>query len=226
MYCQQCGKSLSEDDLDRETLIASCQNCYGISDFSNIPDIAAGMTMAKKSPVPLPSGIKIEQAGRNLIIKSSWFGGCTSIFLLVFAILWDTGLIVGLSGAPVSSVLPVFMFHGAAGVVVTYIALTMLLNQTVFEVNDVSLSVNHKPLPWPGNQNIFSSDVSQLYCKKDHTRRKNKRATFCLNAKMKDGSERTLLSWLESPEQALYIEQEIEKFLKIEDRPVQGELKK
>jgi hypothetical protein len=58
MYCQQCGKSLSEDDLDRETLIASCQNCFGISDFSNIPDISSRYDHGKEKSCAFTVGNK------------------------------------------------------------------------------------------------------------------------------------------------------------------------
>ena len=83
MYCQQCGKALSENDLDRETFIANCQNCYSMSDFSRIPAIT-GKNIPKRKNVPLPAGLKVEKTDRNLIIKSSWFGGFSSIFFTCF----------------------------------------------------------------------------------------------------------------------------------------------
>lgn len=38
-----------------------------------------------------------------------------------------------------------------------------------------------------------------------------------------DGRNRRLLTYIRSPEQALYFEREIERALRIEDRPVRGE---
>ena len=41
---------------------------------------------------------------------------------------------------------------------------------------------------------------------------------------VKDGGQQALVKGLTDSQQALYIEQELERFLKIEDRPVRGEL--
>jgi hypothetical protein len=47
--------------------------------------------------------------------------------------------------------------------------------------------------------------------------------TYEVYAILQDGARQKLLSGLHEIEQALYIEQEIERFLEIEDRPVRGE---
>jgi hypothetical protein len=46
-----------------------------------------------------------------------------------------------------------------------------------------------------------------------------------VSALLRDGRERKIMSGLDSPEEALFVESEIEKYLGITDRPVAGEYK-
>ncbi|HNF27995.1 MAG TPA: hypothetical protein PKV80_26245, partial [Leptospiraceae bacterium] len=89
------------------------------------------------------------------------------------------------------------------------------------------VTVKIGPLPWPGNQNIKSSDITQLYSKSVLTRNRNSSSEhFEVHAVLKNKSHLCLAKTLEEMEQAFYIEQKIEDFLKIEDEPVRGEIKR
>ncbi|MEQ8187811.1 MAG: hypothetical protein ABRQ39_07530 [Candidatus Eremiobacterota bacterium] len=120
----------------------------------------------------------------------------------------------------IQQVLIFLLILGNVALVVNYITMTHFINSTIFDVSEETVSIRHKPLPWYGHLTLFSADMDQLFCKQDITRYKNKYPTYCLNARMKDGKERTLISWLDTSEQALFVEQEIEKFLNIKNKPV------
>jgi hypothetical protein len=114
----------------------------------------------------------------------------------------------------------------AVGVGLTYFTLAGFLNQTTIEVDTFRLSIRHGPLPWFGNCTLPAAEIGQLYCQ-ERTRRQNNggsSTTYSVSAVTKGGRQVKLVSTLEDQDQALFIEQQIEQYLGIEDRPVGGEL--
>jgi hypothetical protein len=116
------------------------------------------------------------------------------------------------------------LLHVAAGVGITYTALAGWLNRTRISVDQGKVSVRHGPLPWLGNKDIEGSMLKQLYSKEKISRGRNSSSTsYEVHAIMSNGRNVKLVSGLESSEQALYIEQEIERYFRIEDAPVRGQ---
>ena len=73
---------------------------------------------------------------------------------------------------------------------------------------------------------MASTDLEQLYSK-EHVSRTNKggvRYSYEVHALTRSGNHVKILGGLSDTEQALFIEQEIEKNLRIEDTPVRGEI--
>jgi hypothetical protein len=87
------------------------------------------------------------------------------------------------------------------------------------------LSIQHGPIPARGNRALSGEEISQLYCKERSTSSKGgvSRA-YEVRAILVDGRQLTLLDKLPSPDQALFIEQELERRLGIVNQPVEGEL--
>jgi hypothetical protein len=107
-----------------------------------------------------------------------------------------------------------------------YVLMICFINTTVISVTSNVISVKDKPLPIWGNKRVASKDVLQLYCKKENVWNKFYFSTaFSVEAVMDGKRNVTLLFNLEQAEQALFVEQEIEKFLNIEDKPIKGEFK-
>ncbi len=77
------------------------------------------------------------------------------------------------------------------------------------------------PLPWQKNKSIHSSDLSQLYVKKIYHDSNFK--SYFLYGIDKNTKHIKLLTFTDSPEGVLYLEQQIEKFLGIKDAQVYGE---
>ena len=72
---------------------------------------------------------------------------------------------------------------------------------------------------------ISAMDLDQLFISKYVSSKTNNRPNYAFSvvARLRTGSEITLVKGLRQPEQATYVEQQIEKFLQIEDRPMEGE---
>jgi len=192
-----------------------------------------GEPAAKKSAAPLlaprPRQVSVERTPQGLRFSWRWFSP-KYIGMAIFCVAWDAFLCFWYSmalGAPnVPWIMIVFPIgHLAVGVGMTYAPLAGFLNRTTVALEHASLTVRHDPAPWPGESNAPLHDLQQLYCsEKRHSSKNGASYSYQLCAVLQDGREIKLVSGLESPEIARFLEQEIEHSLHIEDRPVPGEI--
>lgn len=183
----------------------------------------------------IPEKIEIHREFQHLLIVRKWFG-FRFIVLTLFVIVWDAFLL-GWYASLLSFSLPsgpgllfaLFpLLHVAAGIGLTYYTLAGYLNRTTIDVEPNALTIRHGPLPWWGNQDVSSRQLKQLYCKRDdHGGNGYRRGypAYSVHAITEEGRNIKLLSGLDTSEQALFIEQEVEKFLRIEDKPVKGAIR-
>lgn len=245
LSCRVCAAPLSSKDIDRRLAIISCRHCGSVFDLTRTSAGASVPTPAlapeplpraevrERPPVPMPERFKVERRGRHLRVQWRWFRPIEHLFLLFFAVAWNTFLVgwyyialsIGNEGA-VGWLMALFPIgHVAAGVAVGYSALTGLLNTTRLTVDPTGkLDVSHIPLPWFPAPSIEANQIEQLYAQQ-HTQTQNGKSTerYALFAILRDHSRVKLLDRLESLDQALWLEQEIERLLDIRDRPVSGE---
>jgi hypothetical protein len=88
------------------------------------------------------------------------------------------------------------------------------------------LSVTHGPLPWPGNLTLPRASLQQLFCEEQVRNGKNGVSySYNVVAVLQDKSRVKLVTGLDAPEQALFIEQKLERQLGIADRSVAGEMR-
>lgn len=179
--------------------------------------------------IGLPEHISLQDHGNYLEITRRWFSW-QIIFTTVFAVFWDAFLVMWYAtafsqkGAPLMALLfP--LLHVAVGVGISYFALAGWVNRTRILVSREDLAIRHGPLPWLGGQELKSASLRQLYSKEVVSYSKNGRSVqYQLHAITQEGRNLKLLSGLHSSEQALYIEQQIEKYLGIRDEAVKGEI--
>lgn len=180
-----------------------------------------------------PRGLAIEDWGGELRITRRWFSP-KFLFLVFFCIFWDGFLVFwystafgfGAGNTPFGLVFIFFpLIHVAVGAGLTYYTICGFVNRTAIAVSSGSLAVRHGPLPWPGGRDLSTADLKQLYCQQ-RIRRGQRGSTWIsydLNALLSDGKKVKLVSGLDEPEMALFLEAKIEEHLGIEDRPVAGE---
>jgi hypothetical protein len=179
--------------------------------------------------IGLPDKLTLNYRGTGFEIVRTWLGW-QAIFLTVFAVFWDGFLFfwysMALGFGAVNMMMVLFpLIHVAAGVGITYTALAGWLNATRISVDQGKVTVRHGPLPWLGNKDLDATNIQQLYSKeKISTGRNSTSVTYEVHAITADGRNEKLVSGLESSEQALYIEQEVERHFHIEDTPVRGQI--
>ena len=185
--------------------------------------------------IGMPEKIQVYKDFQHLRIVRKWFG-FKFILLTLFVIFW-CGFLISWYAMAFSfpfrdaSILMFFIFpllHVALGIGLAYYALTGYLNRTVIHVDFNSISIRHGPLPFWGEKQVSSKAILQLYCNEDDywlSGRGYRYHTYAVHAITRNWRNIKLLTGLDTSEQALFIEQEIEKFLNIEDKPVKGEIR-
>ena len=188
--------------------------------------------------IGIPANIKIRRNFQRLQIIRRWFH-IKYIFLTLFVVFWDAFLInwyaMAFSSFSSSNHIDIAfllfpLLHVAVGIGLSYYVLVGYLNKTTINIDFNAISIKHGPLPVWDNKTVPSRQLKQLYSKKYRPLTNRRGYSYAVHAITSDattGSWRNikLLSGLDTSEQALFIEQEIEKFLKITDLPVKGELR-
>lgn len=239
LICPECGEPIAAEDINIRALLAKCSACAEVFSFA---DRVRSETVSVDSEAPapprpidlaLPKGMTLEQRGERLTISRRWFS-CVALPMLGFAACWDTFLVVWYAIAfsqegpafTISTLFPII--HVGIGIFITYYALAQVINRTVITVDDEVLKIVHTPLPWRGGKTIYVSAIKQIYVHRvDKYNRKSNRMTetFSVFALLPDEATVPIVEGLPSKAQALYLEQELERRLKITPAPVAGEYK-
>jgi hypothetical protein len=164
--------------------------------------------------VVLPAGITVS-TGEGVVIRRSWLRR-KHWFLLVLvtaaaayvAYLWAT--------LDVNAWLVVGSLFVASW---NYSLAAMFVNSTVVSADEQGVRVKHGPLPsvFARNAKLPASQIEQLYATKYG-------GVFAVEAKLRSGETKRLVAPLVSAEQALFVEQRLERALGLVDVAVQGEL--
>jgi hypothetical protein len=228
--CPSCGTTLRDQDLSLQTLSGRCPTCDALVDLrAAAPGLWNAQAGAREPiPVPLPANVHVEERGRDLVIVRRWFSWMY-LFLAFFCAVWNSFLvffysIIIATDAP----LPLLLFpalHVAVGAFLTYMTLAGFVNRTTFTVERDHLTVRHGPLPWRGNRDVSTTSLLQLFCTEQVSRGRNGTTIrYSVEAVLTDGGHLKLATGLDAREQALFIEQVLEKHLGIQDRPVRSEM--
>ena len=230
MRCKSCGATLPSTSINFELAMARCEHCGGVfalrrDDFEH--PASAPAAAQQRVAVPMPEGIELSEGPAELYIMRRWFHW-TVIPLLVFCVMWNGFMLVwhGIALASGMWFMSCFgLIHTAVGIGLGYGVIAGLLNRTTVVARPGVLSVSHRPVPWPGNVTLNTDQVEQLYCTEKIRHGKNTVHTrYTVAAILHSGRKQTLLKGLVDADQALYVEQELERYLKIRDCPVRGEL--
>lgn len=178
-----------------------------------------------KAPVRLPAKIRLNRATHGLEMKWAWSRTAGWAFGL-FALFWNG--FIGFALMDTSGLMRVFLLpFVAVGLGLAYLALGCALNSSTLRVNTRELSVATGPIPF-GTKTWGNDVIKQLYCQEYQAGHVGGKPIMRYKVMMLiDGKKpEELVSDLEQLEEALYIEQEVEKTLKIKDRAVEGEFKR
>ncbi|HAM36277.1 MAG TPA: hypothetical protein DEB40_09455 [Elusimicrobia bacterium] len=225
--CPHCRGEIPSGDINIQTCIAKCARCSAVFGFAE--QVPGSQAPYRKPQVDMPAKFSVTQDGSDLLLVYRWFS--LGLFaLLFFCVFWD-GFLVFWYAMAFSKKAPLLMVlfplgHLGVGVFLTYVTAAGFVNRTFVRAGTDRLSIRHLPLPWPGQREISRTEIEQLFCseKIGRTRNGSSTASYQVEALLRGGKRVKLVSGLDKPEQALFIEQKIESYLGIADRPVAGEM--
>lgn len=174
--------------------------------------------MAKRTVLRRPEQVQLFHRGSHIEIVQKWFGWHV-ILLTPFAMLFGAYGLAQLAINPLEEN-PGFYFLPALGIWLMYFAAAGWINRTHIFVSREKIAVRHRPIPSWGNKELDVSSLKQLYVKE---RPVSGGSIYEVRATTHNGRDIKLVGPITS-EQAFYIEQEIEKYVGIEDIPVKGEI--
>ena len=226
--CIECNLPIEADNLNLDRCIAKCANCHTVFDFTKQLENAP----KNRPEVAMPDNIEVLQLKNELDVSLQWWSSENKpTFLIFFTLFWNSivsiFVIVGLLTGEWMMLLGISI-HLTIGLGLAYYLLCKYFNKTIFRVTRNYLTTQHRPLPVPfyGPKDVSIDDIDQFYCKEYVAATQNKRPVYAYAVYLitNTGKEIKILKGLDTPQQALYVEQEVEKFLGLVDRKVRGEL--
>jgi len=224
LTCPYCDKAVSAY-IDTATASAKCPLCGKkiglLDDISG--DIPKAQFVYSKPDIEMPKRFSFTREGDRIEISYRWF---SVAYLILAAICLAVDSFAGFVCYEIIAPLPIKLICLAPvslGAWLTYYTAAGFVNKTFIRVSPGGMVIRYGPLPWPGERAIQKSGLEQLFCLKKRTG-KGRRHYYLLCAAMRDGSRVELLPRFWSFEEAVFIEQQTEKTLAIEDRSTGGEM--
>lgn len=233
LFCPDCGFAIPASDLELDRLVAKCANCNTVFAFADPATVEnrERTPAADRRPIPRPPRFQVQELGGTWRLTYRWFR-FVHVGMAVFCVAWDSFLIfwygIALSSHNTPWIMVVFPIgHLAVGVGLTYAVLTGFLNRTTLELAGGQLTIRHSPLPWPGNRSIPANQIRQLYVTQNpnHGKSNNSQAVrFDLSAGLNNGAKVKLLGGFQDTDGPRYLENELERRLKLPPTRVPGEV--
>ncbi len=221
--CPGCESVIEPAQINIDHNLAKCDSCESIYQLHN------AIPFRHKAESFMPNGIEVLHLTNELDIELSWQRSLKS-GLLFFTIFWNSIVFIIAAGAIISGNYIALLFmslHLAVGIGLLYNQLTLIFNRTNIIVDHDRTLIEHRPLklPFYNDKSISNKDIQQIFVEKyvESTTNNIPNHAFSVSIIFKNGKREKLIKGIMHLEQAQYIEQEIENFLRIPDEKIKGE---
>ncbi len=220
LWCRKCEAAIIAENVDVERLIARCHKCHTLFSFADNLEKPLGKR-AKNQLRFMPDGIDIMLIEEGVRLTVPWYHSQV-LTMTYFAVGW---LAFVLFSSMTSLPGVIHFFYALVSLWLLYSVLAGFLNKTLIEVNDQFLTVSHGPLPYPGRR-FRQNQIRQVYCKEKIAYSKGwPTLSYDLRVILQSDKHVALVTGVEESDYVLYLEQEIERHLKIKNRPIRGQLR-
>lgn len=229
LNCPECRAPIFYGDVNIVKTIAKCKSCNNIFDFDDKLGGSKELPGRYRKEIVIPPGIEVLHLMSELEIMVKWRQSVKT-FTFFFAIFWNAfiaifSLIVFASGGYIMMLfLAPFIL---VGMYLIYSSAGYMLNTTYITVDEQRISLTHRPINFliQKDKHFSTSQVNQIFVRKYSvgTTNGNPVYAFAVDMKLNSGKQINLVKELHAVDYARYIEQEIEYYLKIKDRPMPGE---
>ena len=237
IQCPNCEHFVSAAEINIDKTIAKCSNCSHVFNFAHEFEREKQKTEFEygRPEMLIPEGLEVLRLRSELDIQVDWwkttkkgsFG-----FLVFFTLAWNLMLLPVVISAIAAGDFTIPLFtsvHLAVGLSLLYNLFSMFFNKTSVVVTERSLEIKTRPLPglFKRSKKIDAASIDQLYVSRYVASRTNGNPnySYALYAIEKNGKKTTLIKGMNRATQQ-YLESAIERFLKIKDRRIRGEVGK
>lgn len=234
IHCPSCSERVPAANVNVDKTLGKCDSCNRLFQFG-MNDIFHEDRRGRPEFI-MPEGTEVLKLTESLDIDINWFRSSNKKNLgglFLFTLLWNLILLPIVVSLVVSNVslvalLPMSL-HIIAGLGMIYQVTRKVLNKTNIHVTKDAIEISDGPLniPFSKNSRRFpAKDIAQLYVTKYFTKvivNGKKIYAYGLYAILKSGEKVLLIKDMDRETQ-LYLEQEMERFLEIEDINVGGEI--
>lgn len=249
LSCIACGQLILAEDVNLQNMVAKCRNCNAVFSFapanadaskSSILETVQELvkeanrqqnsTLARPTDgrkIEMPKGVITERDFAELRFIIPWRNTRRWGFFLLFTIVWNailTPFIVMSLATGEWRILLFASLHILVGVSFLTYTLGLMLNKTSIVVTSQGVDIKNGPIPIPFNPNRFMAvrDIEQLFVEEYVPSSTNGRPdyTYAITALTTSAERQRLVGGFSQPGHALYLEQEMETFLNIKDKPV------
>lgn len=244
LNCISCGNAIAADDVNLQNMVAKCRQCNAV--FSFMPqNTSTASFLEYKDPleqtltedflqrptsgreVEMPSGVIMERDFGELRFTIPWRKTRRWGFFLLFTIIWNgilTPFIVMGIATGSWEILLFTSIHTIVGVSFLLYTLGLMFNKTSIVVTSQGVDIKNGPIPIPFNPNRFMAvrEIQQLFVEEYVPSKTNGRPdyTYAITALTSSHERQRLVGGFSQPGYALYLEQEIENFLGIKNKPI------
>ncbi|MBT8229648.1 MAG: hypothetical protein KJO50_05265 [Bacteroidia bacterium] len=216
VHCPSCNEEVAADNLNLQNTIAKCNSCNVL--FSLNDQIKSLSSISEtRQEVLRPEGIDMFYYKNDLDITIQQHIQGLDMAGLIFApTLAFFSIILFVAGKisapyfPVASVIMTLYF--------IYRAYNYSKNKTYIDVNNKYLSIKNRPKHFKKDRTYYVEDIDQLYIK--HAVDGSGYFTIQMIINGLEGQKHVKLLTVNTLSKAKYLEQEIERYLDIENRKV------
>lgn len=228
--CTNCGTPIKFENVNMDKTMAKCHNCEHVFPFED--EVKDKRKARRRAEIFQPEGIEMFRLRSELNIDYKWRKTVGSnYFMLFFTLMWNAMILPAAFAAVTSGEFMALIFmsvHIAVGVYLLLGQISKLINSTSINVDENYLTIENKPISNPlyPSQKIPVDNIDQLYVRKRKTGSTNGVANYgyaVILIEKRTRREIPLITGMKNSDKALFIEQEIEYFLDIDDRRVRGE---
>jgi len=213
--CPSCSKDVKSDNLNLENKLGKCNSCHAI--FSIAEEVKAVQVEKNvKQETLRPEGIDLFYYEDDLdITVQQHIQGFDALGLFTFPFFAVLTIFIYLVGSKEIPILfPIISTLGS--IYFIYRAFNYSKNKTYIDINSKFLSIKSRPKHFKKDKTFNNADIDQLYLKNVD----GMHYYVYMSVNALEGQKHVKLLTVNSLSKAKYLEQEIEKYLNIEDRKV------
>lgn len=224
LTCPNCGIIISTKNIDVSMDLAKCQSCTyqaSISAALNIKDDANFKTIPRQV-----NGIDIQETSNNLLLTIHWNALSESWLYWLLGIVVGIGMSFLFAYLQLTESVPIYLSIFLVLLILSgwwmlYQALLNKINKTIINVSEKGLQVRHVPISLGKYKPTFyeKKQIKQLFLQRERAGEVNDKPIYkySLNVLLEDNQKKMILDIFKEIEYVHYLENKIEKRLKIKD---------